>query len=277
IPGMNVDFNLRESVLGTLTTLPVLMLGLGALPATVLIGRIGARNTVILTLLVAVIASGLRGMAPGIGLILLLTAIMDLGIAAMQTALPALVPRWCLGFMALASTLYLNGMMVGEFAGAGLTLPWIMPLVGNSWRYAMVAWSVPGILLALALFYPRLQGQPQARTSLRKSLPRFGDRQMWVFGLLQGTASVTFFGVNVYMASVLREKGMPDWLGLMLFMLNLSQVIASLIMVVLARRVLVLPRLQFVAVSCISVGLVGFMLLSGALSVAAIMVLSFAS
>src|SRR5699024_11460518 len=75
IPGMNVDFNLNESVLGTLTTLPVLMLGLGALPATVLIGRIGARNTVILTLLVAVIASGLRGLAPGMGLRLPLTSV----------------------------------------------------------------------------------------------------------------------------------------------------------------------------------------------------------
>lgn len=276
-PGINADFELTQSAVGALTTLPVLMLGLGALPASMLIGRIGARNTVVLALLVTAIASGLRGLAPDIGLLLTFTGIMGLGIAAMQPAMPALVPRWCPGFIALASTVYLNGMMIGEFAGAGLTLPVILPLVGGDWRDALLLWSAPALLVALAMFYPRLYGKPRPRASLVRSLPAAGDRQMWLFGLMLGTTAATFFGVNAYMASVLAEKGMSEWLDVALFVFNISQVIASALMLAAARRVFALPRLLFATAAVITLGLVGFMLLSGARSIAGAVALGFAS
>src|SRR5699024_8428041 len=72
-PRINTDFGLTQSALGALTTLPVLMLGLGALPASLLIGRIGARNTTIVALLVTAVASGLRGVAPNTAVLLLYT------------------------------------------------------------------------------------------------------------------------------------------------------------------------------------------------------------
>lgn len=275
-PEINADFGLTQTALGALTTLPVLMLGLGALPASMLIGRIGARNTVVLALLVTAIASGLRGAAPNIALLLACTAVMGLGIAAMQPSLPALVPRWCPGFVALGSSVYLNGMMISEFAGAGLTLPLVLPLAGGSWRMAFVLWSVPGVIVALALFYPKLHGSSQPIGASR-SLPAIKDSRVWAFGLMLGVTSATFFGVNAYMASVLDEKGLAESLDVALLLFNLSQVVASVIMLAVAHRILALPRLLFATVSLIALGLLGFMLLSGMASIAATLVLGFAS
>ncbi len=275
-PVINDELGLSQASLGALTTLPVLMLGLGALPASMLIGKIGARNTLVAAVTLAAIGSGLRGLSPDLFMLLAATAVMGLGIAAMQPALPALVPRWCPGFIALGSTVYMNGMLMGEFAGAGLTLPLIMPLVGGDWRAAFLLWSVPALLVALALFYPRLHGQ-RARALTQRWLPAWHDRQVWVFGLLLGTTAATFFGVNAYMGSVLAEKGMSEYLVPALFVFNLAQVLSSALMLAAARRMLRMPRLLFVTVALTTIGLIGFMLLGNVISLVAAVVLSFAS
>lgn len=273
-PRINADFGLTQSALGALTTLPVLMLGLGALPASLLIGRIGARNTVVLALLITASASGVRGVAPNTALLLLYTGFMGLGIAAMQPSLAALVPRWCPRYVALGSAVYLNGMMLSEFAGAGLTLPFVLPLAGDSWRIAFILWSLPAVLIALALFYPRQHGAARPATKPR-ALPALNDSQMWRFGLLLGTISATFFGANAYMASVLGDKAMDDWLNIALIALNLSQVAASLLLLAMPHRVLAVPHLLFISVSLVIIGLAGFLLLPGSPAVMATAVIGF--
>src|SRR5699024_605307 len=240
------------------------------------IARIGARNTVVLALLLTAVASALRAAAPGIGLLLTTTVIMGLGIAAMQPALPALVPRWCPQFVALGSAVYLNGTMMGEFAGAGLTLPIVLPLAGGGWRGAFLLWSLPAIAIAFALFYPHQQGmdRPKVRT---RSLPAWNDRQMWQFGLMLGTMSATFFGLNAYLSSVLADKNMRDWLDIMLFVFNLAQVLASAFMLAAPRRMIILPRLLFATTTLITLSLLGFVLFTGLPALLAAMLLSFFS
>lgn len=273
-PKINADFSLTQSVLGALTTLPVLMLGLGALPASLLIGRLGARNTAVLALLVTAIASALRGAAPNTALLLACTGLMGLGIAAMQPSLPALVPRWCPGFIALGSAIYLNGMLVSEFATAGLTLPFVLPLAGGSWRLVFVLWSVPAILVALGLFFPRLHDQAEPKVPAR-SLPSIRDGHVWRFGLILGTTAATYFGVNAYMASLLSEKGLGDRLGIALMILNLSQVASSGLMLTIPKRVLSLPRLLFGTASLITIALIGFVVLQGPFSIYATALIGF--
>src|SRR5699024_1661857 len=274
VPAIHADFDLIQSVIGALTTLPVLMMGLGALPASLLIGRIGARKTLVWALLTVGVFSALRGAAPNIVLLLACTAVMGLGIAAMQPALPALVPRWCPHFVALGMAIYVNGMFVSEVAGAGLTLPVVLPLAGGEWRLALVLWSLPAMLVAFALLYPRLHGaaRPRAATG---SIPDPRDGQLWLFGLILGATSGTFFGVNAYMASMLQEKAAGDWLNLALLLLNLSQLLTSFLMLAAARHIFALPRLLFITISVVAVSLIGFIVLPGALAITAVVLIGF--
>ncbi|WP_163144620.1 MFS transporter, partial [Arhodomonas sp. KWT] len=148
-PVIGDDLALSQTVIGALTTLPVLMLAVGALPGALAIARLGARRTLALALVLVAASSAARGLAPPPAVLLAATAILGLGVAAMQPALPALVPLWCPGFVALGSAVYMNGMLMGEFVGAGLTLPVIMPLTGGSWRLTLLTWSLPALAVGV--------------------------------------------------------------------------------------------------------------------------------
>ena len=255
------DLVFGQTALGALTTLPVFMLGLGALPAAWLIGRYGARNTLLAALLLTATASMLRALAPDIAILLGLTAAMGLGIAAMQPALPALVGRWCPSFVALGAAIYINGMMLGEFVGAGLTLPVLLPAVDGDWRAALFWFSLPAIVLCPFLLAPRLHGR---RSPGRiRGLPSYNDALLWRFGLLLGATAATFFGLNAYMGALLEHKGQGDHLATMLFVFNLAQLVTSLALVPAVRPVLRIPRLLAITCCAHIVGLLALLLADG--------------
>ena len=135
--------------------LPVLMLAVAALAAGRFASRFGARTTVLAGLLLAGLASAGLGLAPDVGMLLLATAVMGLGITAMRTVTPALVRDWTPARIALGSAVYLNGMVAGEFIGAGLTLALIVPLAGGDWRLSFILWSLPALVVAGLLILPR--------------------------------------------------------------------------------------------------------------------------
>ncbi|AWN14896.1 Cyanate MFS transporter [Salinisphaera sp. LB1] len=246
-PRIAEALSLNQTGVGALTTLPVLALGLGAVPAAWLIARFGARNALMLAVILTGVASAARGVAPDAGILLIATAATGVGIAIMQPALPALVARWCPGFVALGATVYLNGMMVGEFIGAGLTLPGLLPAVGGGWRAALFALSIPIVVLAPFLRIPRLHGERPTLDQVAR-WPDWRDARVWRFGSLLGLTASTFFGLNAYMGAILASKHLASHIDLVLAIFNAVQLFVSLLLMATIRRVLALPRLLFATV-----------------------------
>ncbi len=260
-PQIGGELGLGAAGVGALTTLPVLMLGLGALPGAWLIGRLGARRALVMAVALMALASAARGLAPPAALLFAATAVMGFGIAVMQPALPAIVARWCPGFTALAVAVYMNGMLLGEFLGAGLTLPLIMPLTGNDWRLTLLVWSLPALVIAGLLTRPGDRA-PDAEPATPGSILG-GDPRMWSFGLILGAASTLFFGTNAYMADLLAARGEAERLATTLFWFNLSQGATSLAMVPLAPR-LVARRVPVLATGLMAItGGLAFLWLDG--------------
>lgn len=228
------ELALSQTLTGALTTLPILMLAIGAMPGSLAISRLGPRNTLALALLIATIGSLARGLAPDTGLLMAAGAVMGLGIAMMQPALPSLLPRWLAPHhMAMGAAIYMNGMLMGEFVAAGITLPVIMPLVGESWRASLIAWSLPALLVVAALFLPR---RDLARPTRKVAwLPDWSNPLTLQIGLLLGVSSSLFFGFNAYMSSLLEQRGELDQLTDALFWYNSAQVVSSLLMLKMAR------------------------------------------
>ncbi len=268
--------SLNQTGLGALTTLPVLALGLGAIPAAWLIARFGARNALIMAVLLTGAASAARGAAPDAMLLLIATAATGLGIAIMQPALPALVSRWCPGFVALGATVYLNGMMVGEFIGAGLTLPALLPAVGGGWRAALFALSIPIVLLAPFMLIPRLHGERPTLDQVGR-WPDWRDTRVWRFGGLLGLTASTFFGLNAYMGAVLASKHLSAHIDLVLAIFNAVQLFASLFLMATIRRVLATPRLLFATVILHIGGLAVVMVSASLWLIGGVIAISFAS
>ncbi|PHS45825.1 MAG: MFS transporter [Marinobacter sp.] len=233
-PFIGDELALTQALTGALTTLPILMLAIGSMPGSLAIARIGPRNTLALAMVIMVIGSAGRGLMPDTLTLMIASAVMGIGVSMMQPSLPALLPRWLEPHhLALGSAIYMNGMLMGEFIGAGITLPVLMPLLDNSWRATLLAWSLPGLLIAAALFLPkRDRAKPLRKVAW---LPDWHNPLTLKIGLLLGLSGSLFFGLNAYMGNLLQHQGQFDKLPDALFWYNLAQVFASLIMLKMAR------------------------------------------
>ncbi len=275
-PFISNDLGLNQTLTGALTTLPILMLAVGAMPGSLAISRLGPRNTLVLAMVIMTLGSAARGLAPEIITLLLASAVMGLGVAMMQPALPALLPRWLQPrHIAMGTAIYMNGMLMGEFVGAGITLPVLMPLTDGSWRMTLLVWSLPALAVAAALFIPKRDlARPLQRAAW---LPDWSNPLTLKIGLLLGVSSSMFFGLNAYMGALLEQTGHFEKLSRGLFFYNIAQVFASLIMLKAARR-WVGRRTHIMAAAVISVvGTAGAILLTGWWAIASATMMSFAS
>lgn len=275
-PLISSDLGLNQTQLGALTTVPVLMLALGALPGSLVISKMGPTLALVLSLVVVAIASASRGLAPPIWLLFFQTVLMGLAIAVMQPAFPALVLRWCPGYAALGSAVYMNGMLMGEFIGGGLTLPVMMPLLDNDWRMVLLIWSLPALPIAAIIFMSGDPGIPHRNTAKEAPLswiPAFGHARIWHLGIILGAASSGFFGTNAYLSTLLESKGDLEQFPMYLLVFNGTQVIGSLTMVALA-KFLIGDRRPVIAMSWgILLGLLGIVLGNVYVALAAVVLL----
>jgi len=95
LPRVTADFGLNATDVGLLIGLPPLLFALVALPSAVLIARFGAVSTLVAGLLLNALGAAARGFAGSALGLDATTALMCLGVAVMQPALPPLVRPGC--------------------------------------------------------------------------------------------------------------------------------------------------------------------------------------
>lgn len=233
-PVIAKDLGLGQAATGSLTTLPILMLAVAAIAASYTISRIGARNTLAGALVLIVFTSALRG-AGEIPLLFAATAAMGIAIAAVQPALPTLLTQWCPQRIAFGTAVYMNGMLMGEVLGSTLTIPVMLPLAGGDWRLALLYWSAPALIPALALM-TLVRSPATDHEDTGSWMPEWRRPLVWRLGALLGASGSLFFGTNAYLGSVLTGRGETELLAAGLILLNGTQLLASLLMFWLASR-----------------------------------------
>jgi CP family cyanate transporter-like MFS transporter len=237
------DLHLTGTGVGILSGLPIIVFGLGALPASWLVARIGAVRTLALGLLIGGIASAMRGALLNVLVLYGATVVMSAGLAFMQTALPSLVRQWLPKQVSFGTALFSNGLLVGETLGVMLTIPFVLPLAGGSWRVALALWGVPLVLFALLTFGPAPANlNAETPTSAVRAWPNWRNKQVWQFGILFGSVNATYFGTNAFVPGVLNDAGRTDLIGPVLTALNFGQLPASFALLVLSRSVERKPR-----------------------------------
>ncbi|WP_370228673.1 CynX/NimT family MFS transporter [Cognatishimia sp.] len=274
------SFGLGEAAEGALTMLPVVTIAFGAIPAAWIIAKFGLRIAIVAGLLVMTAASVARGQVPSPALLFAASAIMGLGVAVFQTALPAATRVWTPSHVALGSAVYLNGMMLGELSGAGLTLPIVLPLAGGDWRLALGLWAIPIVLIALLVALVRVPKDPssQSETGLPQgpSLPKWNDLRVWQYGLLLASSVVAFFVVNAYSGSLLQSRGEYDAAEAFHFAYNAMPLAASFTVLMVPGWVGLRAPIAVAAVFS-ALGLAGFTILDGWASWVSAMVTGFAA
>src|SRR5919202_53190 len=240
LPLIHRDLALDEKGVAALSGLPVLVLGLAAVPGALLIARVGARRALLIGLTTIGVSSALRGIGPSTPVLFAATLLMGAGIAISQPTFPALVRQWFPHLVTRATGFWSNGLLVGELLSASLTLPVVLPLVG-SWEASFVVWSVPVLVTAMLVaggtpHVPRRAGLPRPQ-----GMPDWASGRMWRLGLFQSSASMVYFGANTFIPDYLHATGQADLVGLALASLNGLQLPASVVIGLVPLSILARP------------------------------------
>ena len=243
IPLVHADLRMSETQIGLLIGLPLALFALAAVPGSLLIARIGTRLALILGMAIAAIAGSARGAAFDVGTLYAASVVTGFGIAIMQPAMPTLVREWLPNRISLGTVAYSNGMVVGALLPPLFTIPLVLPLLGGSWRLNFVFWAVPAALIAVAFFLftprdPRSGQKSHAGFSAIGGLwwPDWKNPVIWLLGFTFGCNNSPFFGANAFLGDYLTSKGQSQVLGFALASLNGAQILALVVLVLLAER-----------------------------------------
>ncbi len=236
LPQMRQDLGLSYTATGLLTSLPILLMGLAAVPGAFLIARVSARSAVAVGLALLSAGALLRALIPTAIPIFAFTILLSLGIAVAQPALPVLVRQWFPKHIGLATGIYSNGLIIGEILAASLTVPALALLGPGNWRATFILWGIP-ILVTLVLwlvFAPRARWGATARGAVRWQAG-WNTWRGWRIGLLLGTGSLVYFAMNTWIPNYDKAIGREAAYPAALSILNGMQLPASIAVIVLAR------------------------------------------
>jgi CP family cyanate transporter-like MFS transporter len=236
LPLIHRDLALSEKAIGALSALPVLLLGLAAVPGSLGVARLGARRACLVGLVVLGIAGAARGIGPSAVMLYAMTFAMGIGIALMQPTLPTLVGEWFPTRAGFATAVYANGLLIGEAVLAAVTIPLVLPLFGGSWEASFAFWSVPVILTAALLLLTTPHRTRDKLVMVMRWWPDWHDRRLWQVGFLLGGTGGLYFSANAFIPDYLHATGRPELVGACLSALNIGQLPASAIILIFARR-----------------------------------------
>jgi CP family cyanate transporter-like MFS transporter len=239
IPLIHDDLHMSETQVGLLIGIPLSMFALAAIPGSLLIARFGVLVVATCGLAIVSMASAARAAVTDIWTLYAATLVMGFGVAIFQPAFPTLVRIWAPSRAWLANAAGTNGMLMGVTITAALSIPVVLPLVGQSWRYDLLVWSVPGLLTTL--FYivaaPRRRsgtaGRPPAASLW---MPNWRSRELWLLGIALGANNALFFASNAFVPDYLTHTGRGDMIGVTLGWLNGAQLIGSFMMLFMSER-----------------------------------------
>lgn len=232
---IHADLNMSETQIGLFSGMPAALFACAAVLGALLIARFGAFTTVIVGLLTTAVGSVLRAAVPDVSLLYATTVLTGLGVALMQPSMPSLVREWLPNHIRLATAVYINGLLIGEVLPVGLSLPFVLPLVG-SWRADFVFWGVACAIIALILFVfaPR-QTVVVADTVARKWWPDWRNKMIWQLGIMLGTMNALYFSTNFFIPRYLQVTGHGSIVSQALTALNGGQLPASILLLFVVR------------------------------------------
>ena len=237
IPLIHDGLELNATQIGILTGLPSMLFALAAVPGSLLIARLGVRAALVVGLGITAIGGALRGAIPDVAWLYAMTIAMGAGVAVMQVTMPPAVRAWFPERISFATAVYTNGLLIGEILPVALMLPLVLPMVGGSWQWGFVIWSVPVAAIAIlvvALAPATANGQAAAQD--RRWWPDWNSHLIWRLGIMLGTINATYFATNAFLPDYLRSNGQSEWISAALSGLNAGQLPASLLLLAIAGR-----------------------------------------
>jgi len=281
IPLIHDDLHLSETEVGILTGLPSMLLGLAAVPGSLLVARLGALAALITGLIITAVGGALRGSVPSVAVLYATTILMGVGVAVMQVTMPSMVRAWLPQRIGFATAVYTNGLLMGEILPVALMIPLVLPLVGT-WQMGFAVWSAPVALTALLVLTlaPRAENGAGAKNGNGNGArwwPDWRKPLIWRLGIMLGTVNAMYFATNAFLPDYLTENGEGDLISSALTALNVGQLPASFLLLATAERLKGKPW-PYVGSGLLSIiGVLAIVLGSGAMVITGAALLGFSA
>lgn len=147
LPAIQQDIALSFKLASLLTTLPVFAMGLFCLAGYKLAHRFGFNQIIIFSILMLVLAAGLRLWAYNASSLIITALLAGLGIALIQALMPMVIKSIYGAQHPKIMGLYITGIMAGAAISASLS-PFIEAKYG--WKMGLGSWSLLAILAFVA-------------------------------------------------------------------------------------------------------------------------------
>ncbi len=294
-PQLVVDLGVPYAIVGLLTTIPVLCMGLFAPLGPRLGQRIGTWGAIAASVSLLLAGGLARALIPGIEVLLALTVVIGVG-TALTGPLLAMYVRERMPTARVAGTSAYAG---GTILGAALATAVAIPLAAGTggWRGALVVLTAISVVMLAGWLLLGRDGSPRGgREGGRKAVsvdrvPRavapavkpgagVGDalhrlpvRQpvAWIIGILFGLQSWLYYGATAWLPSAYVELGWdPSGGAVLLSVVYVASLVATLLVPVGSRAGL--SRRMMLGSSAVSalVGLLGLVAAPGAAAVWAV-------
>lgn len=227
----------NDAVLGALTTVPVLCMGLFALAVPRVAARAGRRLTVAAGLLAMAVGLSLR-LVGAVGVTLFASSLLaGISIAILGGLVPGIVRERLSGSLGTATASWTAAMMGGAALGAAATLP-LAELLGG-WNRALALWAIPAVI-ALIAWAALERGDTGADRS--PTIPRLSDLPWrspvaWSLTAFMALNSIVFYSSLAWIAPSYAERGYsPQVAGYFFGAFTAAQIAGALVLPTLSHR-----------------------------------------
>lgn len=228
---------LSNSLLGLLTTLPLLAFGIISVITPLFTKKFGIGGTLLGAMLLLAIGIGIRSI-DSVPALYLGTLLLGVAIAFGNVLLPSLTKRNFSENFGFVTSLYASTMALGASLAAGLSVPFAED-AGLGWRGSLGVWAVLAFLGALVWLpqVSRLTKTVPSRSFAHaiKTLTR--SRLAWQVALFMGLQSLTFYVILAWLPAILQSRGYDaSFAGWMLSLCQATGILGSLVVPTLAGK-----------------------------------------
>lgn len=228
---------LSNSVLGMLTTLPLLAFGVVSTLTPAATKRFGIPATLAIAMALLTVGILVRAI-PWLPVLFIGTLVAGIAIAVGNVLLPTVTKQNFSEHSGLMTSLYSSGIGLGAALAAGVSVP-LATTLQLGWRGSLCAWAAPA-LIACAFWMTQLrhsETRPMNR-SFTASLRHLGRSKLaWSVALFMGFQSLTFYVVLAWLPAVLTSRGAEEsYAGWMLSLSQATGIVGSLIIPTVADR-----------------------------------------
>ncbi len=235
IPDIQDDLGIAHAVGGLLGTIPVLCMGLFALPAGAMARRYGSRFSIAGCLALIGAFGVARAVAPGAVSLIVLTFGVGIGMGLAQTLMPVAVKERFSGRPAFATGIYVMGINIGSASSSALAVP--LADAAGGWRWSLTIFSA--LTLTLVGFWWALTRDeaPHVRADVTHVRLPWRDPLAWRLVGIFGAMACVFYGLNNWLPDAYVEHGWSKGkAGALLAVLNIAALVTTLIVPWIADR-----------------------------------------